>query len=570
MRIAFIYPATEFDTRYHETALPIGLLHLTSVAERFHGTTVDIFDNRHGPERPTAEQLKQYDIIGFTAMSMQVTTALRIARGIRKDGFEGRLIFGGPHASVSTEHLMAQPEIDAVFIGEAEDTFAEYLKYLKGEDHTLSRVWIRDKNQGDEWTFFPGDCFIQDLDSVPIPAREKYEDLIRRTSAINITTTRGCPFNCNYCQPTKVILFGNRVRRRSNQNVVSELQDAIDKYGITRFSIDDDTFTFHKKSVMEFCEMVKPLGLYWSCQSRTDIDREILKAMKDSGHEMLFVGAESGSQRMLELMDKRNKVENNLEFIDTCNELGIFTWCNMMVGYPGETRKDMQMSLDFVRRAKPNRVCVSQVTQFPGTRLWSENKDDVIPLDWNDVARHVSIPKFRSMAGLQSVIRYYQLMMSKEGDLPLNAELLNLSPRMEKICRRFPGIAEMLLRRKTRGFKKITHALELARSGNVDQAINQLENLKKHSAGLKEILGNLAWLYLQTERPKLAAENYASLLKKDPDNIECRLLLAQSLVLIGKLGEAKSHLEEILHFAPTHERALKAMQELASLERLAG
>lgn len=454
MRIAFVYPALDFDREHHFEALPIGLLYLTSVIEKRYGPIVDIFDSRHGPALPDLSQINQYDVIGFTAMSMQINHALGMARRLRKAGFQGKLVFGGPHASVATDHLRQQPFIDAVFIGEAEDTFLQYLLYLEGRSHRLERVWMR--NIQGEWSGYSGENFIRDLDSLPIPAREKYGDLVRSLRTINMTTTRGCPFQCNFCQPTKRILFGKSVRRRSVDSIMLEIEDAVDRFNINHFSMDDDTFTFDKKTVLNFCDRVKAMGFHWSCQSRSDIDRETLERMHQAGCEMIYVGVESGSQRVLGLMNKKNTVEKNADFIKACNEIGIKTWCNMMLGYPGETREDMEKSLEFVKATRPSRVCVNQVTPFPGTNLWADHRDDIMVGNWDDIARHVQKPKFRSLADKQRLIGYYTIVMSKNFDQPLNLDIIESSRVLSSMkpflpfIFRFPFLVHILRRLRLR------------------------------------------------------------------------------------------------------------------------
>jgi radical SAM superfamily enzyme YgiQ (UPF0313 family) len=416
--------------------------------EQEYGNCVDIYDSRHGPALPDFSTINQYDVIGFTAMSMQINHALRLAQRVRKAGYQGNLVFGGPHASVAPDHLKQESAIDAIFTGEAEYSFLEYLRYLEGKPHELQRTWLRNGNG--QWSSHAGNNYIKDLDSLPLPAREKYGDLVKSLGMINMTTTRGCPFNCNYCQPTKQILFGNAIRRRSVDSIMSEINDGLEKFGIDHFTIDDDTFTFNKKVVLEFCERAEPLGLKWTCQSRSDIDRETLEKMQRAGCDMIYVGAESGSQRILNLMNKKNTVEKNAEFIKNCNELGIKTWCNMMVGYPGETREDMQMSLDFVRKTKPSRVCVSQVTPFPGTDLWNDNEDDLIEQSWDDIARHIQKPKFKTLAAKQNLISYYTIVMTKNFDQPLNYDVIQSSILLSSMkwilpyLARFPAIVQIM------------------------------------------------------------------------------------------------------------------------------
>ncbi len=568
MRVAFVYPSTEFDHRYHAESLPVGILHLTSVLEKSGLATVDIFDDRHGMALPAVSEINSYDLIGFTSMSMQISRALDLAREVRSAGFKGPVVFGGPHASVAPDHLKSQPFIDAVFIGEAEETFPAYLKYLKGESSSPQRVWVRETNG--EWRFFPGDQYVRDLDLLPFPAREKYATLVKRIRFINMTTTRGCPFQCNYCQPTKEILFGKKVRRRTVDNIMLEIKDAIESYQITGFSIDDDTFTFDRKVVLDFAQQVKTLGLHWSCQSRSDIDRETLIAMRDSGLNMLFVGVESGSQRILNLMNKKNTVEKNAEFIKICNDVGIQVWCNMMLGYPGETNEDMRLSLEFVRETRPARVCVSQVTPFPGTYLWEKHEDDVIKMDWNDFARHIQKPKFKSMIRKQSLIKYYITLMSKEFDGPLGIDLVESSKLFSFINRRFPFLLQysrifnMLSRKVLRYQQELNDALDSARGGRVNEGIDALEHLHRKYPSKSEILGNLGWLYLTSNQPDMARLAYQRFVQIEPRNPDGHYYLAKALFGLNDMEGARAELEEALTIAPDHENARKMIETFPS------
>ena len=443
MKIAFVYPATEFDHAFHKYALPSGLLSLAAVIETTGLGTVDIFDSRHMSGIPDKEELKSYDVIGFTAMSMQVSYALALAGQLRSDGYDGPIIFGGPHASVAPDHLREQNVVDAIFIGEAEESVPQYLHYLSGKPHKLKRLWLRDADR--QWVFYAGDSFIQDLDLLPFPDRSRYADAIRQSLSVNITTTRGCPYKCNYCQPSKEILFGKHIRRRSVDNIIAEIKESVQLYCIESFSIDDDTFTFDNKVVVEFCEKVKELKLTWSCQTRTDVNTSTLKLMKDAGCASMYVGVESGSQRMLDLMGKGNSVDNNELFLHACKENAINVWCNMMVGYPGETIDDMSKSLAFLKRTLPERVCVSQVTPFPGTKLWNDNTNDIVERDWDDMARHVRKCKFRSMERLQAAIEFYVVVASKEFNGKMIGKYLPFDKFIAGLFWSYPGFFGYLL-----------------------------------------------------------------------------------------------------------------------------
>lgn len=421
MIIALVYPATEFDMEFHREALPNGLLSIASVVEKNQERSVDLFDPRHlGKALPEKEDINKYSVIGFTAMSMQMNHCLKLIRKVREMGFSGKLVIGGPHASVSPDTFKNFDGIDAVFIGEAEITFPLFLDWLSGGNEIPQNTWV--KNNDGRWDIVEGQPYVEDLDTLPLPARDKLANRIKELKWINIFSARGCPYNCKFCQPSKRILFGRKIRKRTPESLVAEIKMAINSYGITSFSIDDDTFTFDRKAVERFCELIEPLNLQWACQTRSDVKAETLKKMRQAGCWLVFVGAESGSQKVLNLMGKNNSVENNLQFIHDCNKHGIRTWCNIILGYPGETEEDMKLTLEFVRKAKATRVCVSQATPFPGTYLVQDNPSDVVSLNYDDMGRHVTTVKFHSMEASQKTIERYRDKISRGWDIPLQAD----------------------------------------------------------------------------------------------------------------------------------------------------
>lgn len=562
MKIALIYPAEKVDKKVLPDCLPMGILYLAAVAEKIYGASVDIYDGRQGEPYPSPSKLNDYDLIGFTSLTMQITHALRIGSEFKKRKYAGKIIFGGPHASVVPDHLIKQSCVDAVFIGESELSFIEYLKYLEGKPHNIERVWIREK----DWKFYKGTSFIDNLDSLPFPLREKYGDLPSRIEFVNMTTSRGCPFQCNYCQPTKEILFGKKVRRRSIQNIIDEIQDVIKKYKIKKFSIDDDTFTFLKSYVMEFCDAVKPLNLKWICQSRTDIDRETLITMKNSGCELMIVGAESGSQRMLDLMNKRNTVEKNKEFLKVCNEIGIDTWCNMMVGYPGETEEDMKMSLKFLRETNPTLTNVSQVTPFPGTYLWEKNKDDIIFKEWGDVARHVHKSKFKSLSKKQLMIKNYITLMNKRYKQPISADLVDVSSFPGNLIWKIPYLLRIIVHKEHQLRILLEKYLTEARKGSINSAIKKLKLLSllcfKYTRA--EIYGHIGWLYFHRDFFSQAGRFYKKFLKIYPYDIDVRLKLAETYIKTKKISHAIKELKKCLEISPNYEPANQLLDKISN------
>jgi radical SAM superfamily enzyme YgiQ (UPF0313 family) len=406
MKVVLISSTLEWEKKVFQQTLPLGIAYLAAVLEKA-AIDVEVIDFRFANCRPVDDCIPiDADVIGFSAFTFQFPFALDICKKLRAKGFKGKLVFGGPHASATPLDVITHEEIDAVFVGEAEESFPLYLDYLKGKvkKENLIRTYLSITNgifHGKEHSW------IKSLDSLPFPARHLFpishimEGEIRH---VNVLTTRGCPYNCTFCQPLKKTLFGQKIRRRSVGNVIAELIHCKDKYDITNFGVVDDTFTFNIKYIIEFCNSLIDAGfnLDWACQTRSDIDISVLGLMRKSGCHAMWIGIESGSQIILDKMEKKTSVEENKKFIETCRSAGIATLVNMMVGYPGETEEDLKKSVEFIEETKPDQVIVSQVTPFPGSYIYES--DDVIKQDYSQVARHIFGEKFKSMIPLQDKI----------------------------------------------------------------------------------------------------------------------------------------------------------------------
>lgn len=413
MKVVLVNPTTGWKAFQH--ILPLGIAYLAAVLEKA-GTEVEIIDFRFTNREPVEDCIPlDADVIGFSALTFQFPFALEVCKSLRRKGYKGSLVFGGAHASAVPLDLIGHEEIDAVFVGEAEESFLLYLDYLKGKEkkENLVRTYLSTPDG-----IFQGkkNSWIASLDSLPFPARHFFpmstimEGDERR---VNIVGTRGCPYKCNYCQPLKETLFGKKIRRRSVENILAEVKHCKDKYDITNFGIVDDTFTFNRKYVAEFCNRLieSQINVSWGCQTRSDICSNVLELMKKSGCEALWIGIESGSQTVLDRMNKGTSVAKNKEFLKTCKALGITTLVNMMVGYPGETEEDLKKSVAFIEETNPDQVAVSQVTPFPGTHIYMS--DDVIKQDYAQVARHVFAEKFKSISYLQDKIVDSAMKMTK-------------------------------------------------------------------------------------------------------------------------------------------------------------
>lgn len=286
----------------------------------------------------------------------------------------GKLILaGGPHASWGPKELVDGGYVDHVILGEAEYSLAEFLA-----DPAAASPIIKGRR-------------CHNLDELPFPDRHLDEGDLGRindtvsgrfplcTFGFDMMASRGCPYHCRFCQPMQKLTFGTKIRHHSVEYVVEHINRLVVDYSAFYVHFVDDTFTLNKKWTLEFCDLMQkqPPGLrYWTASSRADcVDREILKALRDAGCVRMNFGFESGSSRILEMLDKRLTPERSLETARLCRELGILVIANFILGFPDETEDDMRKTLELARQMKPDLINLSYFSPIPGSYLYNECKE---------------------------------------------------------------------------------------------------------------------------------------------------------------------------------------------------
>lgn len=367
-RVLLLYP----NVPAVATQPPLGLMYIASVLRAaghypwiLEGTADQIIDELWN--RTPIEMFP--DFIGITCMSSMYHEVRKLTEAIHQ--FDIPLIFGGVHATILPESLLSDDVhlMDYVVQGEGEKTM---LKIVNGEivAHKAESLIL----QGER---------IQNLDALPFPAR----DLVNRKylrHSVSILASRGCPFNCSFCQPTLRKVFGEKVRRRSPWNVICEMIACHREFGIRDFEFFDDTFTSDLNWVYEFCDLVKPLPFTWKALSRVDMLKpHLLAAMKMAGLTRLSLGIESGSQEILNSYSKGTTVEQNHEALELCKDMGIKVHGFFMIGALDETEETIQATQKFIQQHEFDTIFVTVTTPTPCTRLYDQAvKEGRLKVDW--------------------------------------------------------------------------------------------------------------------------------------------------------------------------------------------
>jgi len=382
---------------------------------------------------------KKPDAVGFQVWSCDVENVKKSLNIVKSVNSKIITVIGGAHPSgVGSESLADFKETDFVFKGEGEVGLPLLIDSLNGKNISLERIpgliW---REKGTVKSNQP--VFIDDLDSFGLPAwdlidprtypKAPHQGFMKAHPTAPIVTTRGCPYPCTFCA-TRTI-SGMKIRRRTIDNVIGEIKLLHHKYNVKEIHVEDDNFTMDKNFVKEFCRKLldEKLDIFWYCSSglRIDsLDEEILLLMKKSHCYTLTVAVESGSQRVLDLMKKNLKLDDVAKRISLMNKTGYKPTGLFMLGFPSETKEEMNETLKFAMSLNLKRAQFAIFHPMPGSEIFEKLKAEgkLKNIDWAKIkpseiaytsgemsAKHLK--RFQRKAFLKFHLRprilYYQL-----------------------------------------------------------------------------------------------------------------------------------------------------------------
>jgi anaerobic magnesium-protoporphyrin IX monomethyl ester cyclase len=310
-------------------------------------------------------------------------------------------MIGGPHVSFTVEETLRDyPEIDLIFIGEADDTIIEFAPLMKQKNKWRGIRGIAFR-QDDEIVNNGKRDFIVDVDRIPLPARHLLP--ISRYRAlgypVSMITGRGCPHSCIFCLGRKMV--GSKVRRRRPQLVLDEIEQIIN-LGFKRINIADDLFASDTKRVKEICNGIKERNLKftWSAFARVDtVNQDMFNAMADAGCDSVSFGIESGNPEMLKRVKKGITLTQATNAVRMCKQAGMLAHASFMVGLPGETKETLKQAADFAESLKIL-FGYHYLAPFPGTTLCEKVKEydlEILTKDWAKYDANDAIVKTSSL-----------------------------------------------------------------------------------------------------------------------------------------------------------------------------
>jgi len=335
------------------------------------------------------------DAIGITALSPYYSEMKKLARMLHK--LKIPIILGGEHVTTLPELSLKECGADFVVLGEGELTILELMniwqdkekrKHIKGIAYIENNHFIRN----------PERELIQNLDELPFPAYDLINPLkypiadsyfkVKRLPVTGIFTSRGCPYACSFCASSA--FWKHHFRHRSPQKVVDEIEYLMKSFGIREIQIGDDYFNCSKKHIIEICREIlrRKLDLTLTCPNGLrieNIDEKLLTIMRKAGFYALTITFESGSQAILDGVNKKLNLRNVARNIKLAKKLGFFLKDYLVFGLPGETYETVRKTIQFAKSLPYDTIAVFIAKPIPGSSWfdqWSRNKD-VSLLDYN-------------------------------------------------------------------------------------------------------------------------------------------------------------------------------------------
>ena len=485
MKILLIDPPFYRFIGYYNRYYPLGLAYLAAALQK-EGHNVLIYDadcninpskmdytlleesyplylrslknDNHHIWHEIKEEISKFkpDIVGISVWTTFAASAFKISSLCKNYDQNIPVVMGGPHITLKYEEVIKIcPNVDFLIKGEGEITFCELAKAIedKQSSEKNNNPFKKIKGISYKWNnkiiHNPPQEFISNLDLLPYPAR----DLLLNKDSYNsedmglLMSSRGCPFNCSYCATE---IWKRSVRYHSVDYIIEEIKHIIKEFGTKQFTFKDDSFTINKNRVLEFCNRLieEDININWDCNTRVDlIEEKLLRKMKASGCNSIKVGIETGSERVLELINKRTTLSQARAAAKLFKKVDIHWTGYFMMGVPSETKEEIYRTLNFMKELKPDFASFSVYEAFPGTELFNIGlENDLVQNERNlDDFYNIS-PKY-----------YYVKDITRRSDTIDNEDFIKLELEVKRAFHKYNMSFPRLIKRARSRSKLYVH-----------------------------------------------------------------------------------------------------------------
>lgn len=359
--------------------VPLGILYISAYLES-KGISNDVFDTTFSSKKKFREYLisNRPGIIGIYVNLMTKINVLESMQFIRRNLPSTKIILGGPDVRYNALNYLRHGA-DVIVYGEGEATMREVCNAFL-LDKSVDSIHGISFLENDQLVETPEREKIKNLDDLPTPNRSKidlrkYLDVWKThhgKRAMSVSTMRGCPYTCKWCSRA---VYGLSYRRRSPEKVVEELLAIKETYNPDSLWFVDDVFTISHKWLAAFRDELKRHNLIipYECITRADrMNEEVINMLRETGCFRVWIGSESGSQKIIDLMDRRVDVLQVREMIKLSKRAGIEAGTFIMLGYPGETEDDIEETIHHLKEANPDHFTITVAYPIKGTELYQE------------------------------------------------------------------------------------------------------------------------------------------------------------------------------------------------------
>lgn len=403
MDVLLVNAPTRLLTRHAHLNPPLGLAYIGAVLEKegFSVTALDLcvggFNARLLEGILSREKPR---VLGISCHTETYPGALQAAELAKKTLPGISVVMGGTHPTVMHRDAAKEEVIDIVVRGEGEKTMLELAYLLIRGQGALSDIQGITYRDGDVIRATPKRPFIPNPDEIPFPARWLFPMPLYQKPGQVLFSRGGCPFNCHFCAVNNIWEGGRRFR--SPCNVIREIAEVHQDFGLDEIDFADDSFTLSKSSVMELCHKAQTLQedfpWRWSCATRVDlVDRDLLHMMAEAGCYSITFGVEAGSQVILDSIGKKITTEQVRKAVAAALEEGIAVYCSFMFPHPEDTEATVREQIRFMKElvVMGASVGMAATTPYPGTYYYEHAVElgiRILAKSWDEFdAKHLVI-----------------------------------------------------------------------------------------------------------------------------------------------------------------------------------